>query len=233
MRARPSNPKEGGPPKGGGRLGGATRRRPPEVPRCACVRHARSWSHAVVPLPGQAALCASGTYGTREAGTRSPYVPYTGHGCSTCKGATVGGWRHGADSACAACSVCWSSKSLGAQWSSCVGEVWRPLLYSPEGQCEGASSRQLCGAPARHTARYGATALRRYGATAHSVCRAVPGRPLPHMLDAPRRADGPRPGPTAAAAPPRGHTARQCRVHREGSRAPSPTRLYRQTCGAP
>ena len=197
--------------------------------------HAYGTPEAVVascssaPPGAQAALCASGTYGTREAGTRSPYIQYTGHGCSTCKGATVGGWRHGADSACAACSVCWSSKSLGAQWSSCVGEVWKfepTILCSPEGRCEGASSRQLCGAPARHTARYGAAAL--------PVCHAVPGRPLlPHMRDAPRRADGPRPGPTAAAAPPRGHTARQCRVHREGSRAPHPTRPYRQTCGAP
>ena len=45
------------------------------------VRHARGWHtssiHTVVRLWGKLP-CASGTYDTQEAGTRSPYVQYGG-----------------------------------------------------------------------------------------------------------------------------------------------------------
>ena len=50
------------------------------------VRHTRGWyaypvRHAVRTVrgaSGQADHCVSGTYGTQEAGTRSPYVQYDG-----------------------------------------------------------------------------------------------------------------------------------------------------------
>ena len=51
------------------------------------VRHARGWYAYGVRTVAHQLPCASGAYGTQEAGTRSPYVR---HGCGTAYGSAQG-----------------------------------------------------------------------------------------------------------------------------------------------